>query len=93
MITKLKVGAKTYKIRYDDLIIDDGDVGSTHHSNGIIRIASNQTETEKEITLLHEILHTCCNFVGIKGKLTEEEFVTKLSPILHTVLKENNIFR
>jgi len=37
------------------------------------------------------LLHACCTFAGVQEneKLTEEQFVARLSPILHTVLKEN----
>ncbi len=86
----LKIGAKTYRIDYIDVLSPDEDCGHCHHPRQLIRIDSSLPESEQEETLLHEILHTCCTFVGIEGKCTEEEFITRVSPILYTVLKENN---
>jgi hypothetical protein len=40
---------------------------------------------------VHELLHACCYFVGMREeKMAELEFITRLSPIVHTVMKEND---
>lgn len=81
-----------FKIIYDSPISDVDEDGHCSPNRGIIRINNILPKTEQEETLLHEVLHGCCAFVGIdteKEKLSEEEWITRISPILFTVLKEN----
>lgn len=90
----IKIGAKTYTIQLMPILSDEEELGHCHPTRQLIRIDSSLPETEQEETLLHEIIHACCNFTGMfteakNEKLNEEEFATRLSPILYTVLKEN----
>lgn len=88
----IKVGTSLYKVIEDEGEHQDGRRGSTYKELREIRINPSLSPDLKEITLLHEILHACCDFVGIEDeKLTEEEWIVRISPILHQVLKENNI--
>jgi hypothetical protein len=89
----IKIGAKTLQVRVQHYLSDDGELGNCLPNQGLIRIENLQPEDEKEETLLHEILHCCCSFAGIQDdeKLTEEELISRISPILYTVLKENKL--
>jgi len=89
----LKVGAGIYDIEYDATIRDDNKVGVTYPSRRLIRIDPNVPRVNQEETFIHEMLHTCCVYAGINYSetLTEEEFISRISPILHTVLTENRI--
>lgn len=87
----LKIGAKTFRVQQYPFLSDVEESGHCVKDRGLIRIEENQPEDEKQETLLHEILHCCCGFAGIEDgeKLTEEQFISRVSPILHTVLVEN----
>lgn len=86
----IKVGTRTYEVIKDDLQTDDGCRGSTYLNKGIIKLATDITPDVEEITLIHEILHCCADFAGMnREKLTEEEWVRRIAPILTQVLKEN----
>ncbi len=91
--THLKVGGKRYKIIYQEYgLTCNNEYGDFDGNQQVIRIDSRNARDEQADTLLHETLHACCHFAGIdvEEKLTEEDFVTRISPILHTVLKENH---
>ncbi len=69
--------------------------GVCFHQTHEIAISSVLSEVAAEEVLVHELLHACCRFAGMDKndtmKLTEEEFVSRLSPVLHMVLSENTI--
>ena len=88
----IKIGAKKYAVRVvkKGLGSDYGDFNPEKH---LIRINANSKYEEQVETLLHEILHACCAFAGVAENetLTEEQFVSRVTPILHSVLKENEL--
>ena len=88
----IKIGAKSYHVKLEDALSDERECGHCVFEHLLIRVNKALPDTERDETLLHEILHACCNFVGIaeNASLTEEEFVTRVSPILFTVLREND---
>lgn len=90
----IKIGSKEWKIELDDEVREDGAYGKCFPSLSKIYLYKRQEQKEIEITLIHELLHACASFVGIKDhdKLTEEEFINRVSQILHTVLEENELF-
>ena len=60
-----------------------------------IRIDENLGRQAIEVTFMHEILHACAEFVGMRDeeeKLTEEQWVDRIAATLHMVLVENGIF-
>lgn len=97
MIPKtLKVGAFTYRVITNDRgITQQGDFGETDHQSHTIRIAAMTSEPSCEETFLHEAIHTACNFSGVlEGeRMTEEQFVSRISPALYTILKENGCWK
>lgn len=92
---QIKIGHQTMAVRLSELLPQDGDMGATYHETGHIHISRMLNDDQQEVTLVHEILHTCCRFAGIGAteKLTEEQFCTRIDNVLHMVLKENpNLF-
>ena len=87
---EVKVGCITYEVKEDSAQHQDDRRGATYKELSEIRINPHLSSKLKEITLLHEVLHACADFTGIESeKLTEEQWVVRISPILLTVLKEN----
>jgi len=87
----VKVGFQEWEIRTDNLVAN-GDCGICSKTYKTITI--DQEIPDQEETLLHELLHACCDFAGMEDdeKLTEEEFISRISPILYTVLTENKLW-
>lgn len=85
---EIKVGHLIYEVSYDH-VADAW--GATFHETSQIRISPQLSPEESKGTLLHEVIHACCNFAGIqdKEKLDEETWISRVSPILLTVLREN----
>lgn len=57
---KLKIGGHEYRVQFhseSELYTDSGDCGVTNRKKGIIEISDALMPTEKESTLIHEILH------------------------------------
>ena len=89
---EIKIGQFAYTVVEDDLQDADGQKGCTYAQLGQIRISPYLSQSQRRATLLHEALHGCADFAGFvddKIKYTEEEFVTRLSPILLTMMAEN----
>lgn len=94
--SKLKIGTSLWTIIYSKNLVEDGDLGKQYRDQHELHIAEHQCEDEKEDSFLHEVLHACCRFAGIpnnvKHKLTEEEFIERLTPVLHMVLRDNGFW-
>lgn len=89
-----KIGSQSWYVVDAPRLSDDGLRGKCYRDRGLIEIDPNLPADQYQVTLLHELLHACTKFVGIEceDKLTEEDFVTKLAPILHTMLIENGMW-
>ena len=89
----LKVGG----ITFDIVEVDFGKFGEVNFSNQEIRLAPCQKQDQKKETLLHEILHCIVIQSGLSerlksgNKVTDEEIVTAISPLLHTILVDNSL--
>jgi len=86
--TEVKIGCATWNVVY---VRSDEEFGECRPKTHELVIVEGQAEREEEETLVHEILHACTKLVGIDSdkKYTEDEWVNRLSPIVHTVLREN----
>jgi len=89
--SRLKVGSLYYDVLYDDIERENGASGATYSDKLEIRISPDLPKERQDEIFMHELLHACCDFVKIEGKLTEEQFVSRIAPILCTVLKENKL--
>jgi len=88
---EIKVGHLVYSVKEDVSLIAKELDGLTDHASTQITLSPLLSSGQSKTTLLHEIMHACCNFAGIEddATMTEESFILHLSPILLTVLREN----
>lgn len=88
----LKVGPARWTIeKVSHLTASAESEGQTHHSSETIYIHASLPLERARHVLLHEVLHVCADFVGIKDdeRLSEEEFITRIAPALAMVLTDN----
>ena len=86
----IHVGSVTYIVTEDKAEIANGRRGGCFKEEQEIRISPSLGNDQKRITLLHEILHACIETAGCADKkLTEEEWVERVSPILDMVMVDN----
>lgn len=88
---EIRVGQTTYTVRREQFEGEAGNNGATYTDSSQILIAPLLSRGKYRETLLHETLHTCAHFAGVENKqrLTEEEFITRLAPVLLMVLADN----
>lgn len=88
---EVKVGPIRYRITEDSSEIEEGRCGVTYKQTARIRINPSLSADVRKETLLHEMLHAICSICGIddEDRLTEEEWISRVSPILLMVLQEN----
>lgn len=87
----IRVGSLTYSVRNEATEYENGHCGATYHQLSQINIAPMLSDGEYRSTLLHEVMHACAHFVGIdqEEKLDEEQWISKFSPTLLMVLRDN----
>ena len=86
----IHVGSVTYIVIEDNAETANGRRGGCFKEEQEIRISPHLAKDQKRITLLHEILHACVETAGCTDKkLTEEEWVERVSPILDMVMVDN----
>lgn len=95
---KLKIGGIIYSViesKPYDVAKGNENWGKTDFSTLKIMIDKDLPPQRKEDAFLHEILHACIHTVGLHRQLEdkEEDFVTRLSPIIYQVLKDNRLLR
>jgi len=85
-MAKLKIGAHRYQVVYvkDHPFFETDKVGYLDRPNGKIYISSEMVETEKQVSLLHEIIHV------INGELAEN-VVDPLAQQFLQVLIDNDM--
>lgn len=83
----LKIGGHTVKLRFVDKMEGEHPqaAGGWTESQNLIEIRKSQEPSQKEVTLIHELLH------AINYNLTEEQ-VEYLSQALYQVLKDNKLY-
>lgn len=87
---KVKVGGITYKIKYVDSDVNDLFAGDCDYNCSLLRISKSSKKQEKELTFLHELLHTMFYHCNLNQ---DEHEIEVLSHALHMVIKDNpNIF-
>jgi hypothetical protein len=91
--SKVIVAGVEYKVVEVENVIVNGSVdyvGSCSYGNTEIEILSRLSETKKEQTLVHEILHACFNEAGFDEQ--DEDTIKRVSNVLYQVLKENKLY-
>lgn len=83
---KLKIGGHTVKLEVVEEMQGEhpNAAGGWTESQNLIQIRKSQTGSQKEVTLIHEILH------AINYNFTEEQ-VEFLSQALYQVIKDNKL--
>lgn len=92
--TKVKIGTSTWTVEFITRDLRDRDEsGECDWAHTRLLIAEELGEHEREVTFLHELLHAACRFAGFDGRrLEEEEIVTRLTPVLLMILKDNGFW-
>lgn len=87
----IHVPQSTYRVEIDSTEIENGNCGATYHNSGVIRIRPNLTDGEYRDTLFHEVRHACAHAAGVsqEEKLSEEEWISRTTPILLDTLTRN----
>ena len=96
---RVHVGPHQYDLVYDKEAINrysvergDPCVGQCDSSDLLIIIDPEQAESQIRDTLLHEVLHACCDLIGLSCDVDhdiEEKIILRLAPILLLVLRDN----
>ena len=92
---KVKIGWRTYEVEQDEHRSADngGDLyGEIKYEEGKIYLYDKQSEENKNVTLLHEIIHGIFFMTGHSDYRTNEDLITLLSENLYQVLKDNNLY-
>lgn len=89
---KVKIGPHIYIVKLEkDLSGNHGLMGQSRHTSSEIVIDPNLSGSQLEDTLLHEILHAIqfqTRFIS-DGEKDEELAVSRLTPLLLQVIKDN----
>lgn len=90
---KLKIGKKTYRIRYVVKVDKDDSFGECDFTRKRISVKKGQPTDEMANTVLHEILHAICDEkqLGLTREV-EEEVVTGITNGLHSLISDNPRF-
>ena len=91
---KIKIGWRTYSIEQGERRFgsNGGDLyGEIQYEKGEIYLYEGQSEENKWVTLLHEIIHGIFFMTGQSEYRGNEDLTTLLSENLYQVLKDNKL--
>ena len=84
------VGPVAFAIKADEEVTDAARCwGRIDYARQSISIDPRAGDDHIAVTVLHETLHALCHIAGIGDKDTEEQMVTKMSPLLLDTLRRN----
>jgi hypothetical protein len=96
---KVKVGPHTYTVVVDRAAIDrlsaeggEKRLGECDAQRLTITVDPDQAPSQLADTLVHELLHACFDLIGAGEDIsneTEEKLVRRLSPVLVSMIKDN----
>jgi hypothetical protein len=86
--SKIKILGYDYKLILSKEIGSD-ELGRCDYTNQIIYLNAKQGEDSLKDSLLHEIIHAISYLMGLKDEDPEEDFVTRISTGLRSVLIQN----
>lgn len=90
---KVIVAGIDYEIAEVDTVILNGSTeyaGSVNYPDSRIEILERLSNSKKEQTLVHEMLHACFHEAGFIDH--EEDMVNRLGIVLYQVLKDNKLY-
>lgn len=92
----VKVAGHDYKVSFSPVSSIDGGraCGETHLRNLTIKISSDHERSQQELIFLHELLHLCFYYQGLKNHFddkNEEFIVDSISCTLYDILKTNKM--
>jgi len=88
----VQIGWRKYRIEQFDVreTRQDGtSYGTVNNNEALIRLYSQQSDGEKAVTLLHEIMHGIFYATGHTEWCDNEDLITLISEQLYFVIKEN----
>lgn len=85
---KLKIGGHQFRVELveGNNLDEDNTCGKCDKNKNTILISKSLSQSQKEVTLFHEIIH------AVNGEL-EEEIVDSLAEQLYQVLSANNLLK
>ena len=89
---KVKINWRTYSVEQGEhRAADNGGnlYGEIVYENNKIFLYEKLDQSEKEVTLLHEIIHGLLYFMGKDDLRNDEAFVTAFSENLYQVIRDN----
>lgn len=90
---KIKIGSRIYTIKFKKrLLASDGVTrlaGQVNHSSRVIKIDPRRHDDAKRDTLLHEVIHACCDLVELDH---DEKFVDAFAGAFSAALNDNPKF-
>lgn len=88
---EVKILGLVYKVEEVECIDvkNEETAGEADHNNLVIKLKSNLSSTQKENTLIHEMVHSILETLGDYETSDDEKFVYRFSSVLHQVLKDN----
>lgn len=91
-VMKLRILGIVYTVKEVSQINDDeAMVGLCRFQSAEILIKSGISEQDKNITLLHEIMHAILAQLGFDEENDDEKLIKSLSTALYLVLSENDL--
>jgi len=81
-----KIFGLTYKVTQPVKVDDEGSWGEHSIEHRKIKILKSLNEQQKEITYLHELIHTVLDNLEYNELSSDEVFVERVSKALHQIL-------
>jgi hypothetical protein len=85
-LRKLKIGDRTYRVRYRELAHIYGQIGLGY---GFLDLADDLNEEEGVYTIIHEVLHGIWAYRQLPPRPREERVVTEFAWGLMAVFRDN----
>ena len=85
----IKIGSNRIEVILTKEVNEANDDGEFNPRTRTININEGLHEDEQGTVFVHEVLHACCHLAEIEGKLSEEEFVSRVAPWLREFIVQN----
>lgn len=92
--SKIKIGPHVYVVKFQKGILQHHrNYGQSRHSSNEILIDPDISQSQKEDTFMHEVLHCIDQQIIFTEKDKEEDSIGRLSPSILGFLKDNNLLK